>query len=82
MSVLDIIGGNLGLEMTGDIELQVVSIWTVLNVEDRGHDTPALFTPWEKKSERREKKGIEYIEREALAFISSSTAAWKSNDCG
>lgn len=28
------------------------------------------------------KKVIEYIEREALAFISSSTAAWKSSDCG
>lgn len=28
------------------------------------------------------KKVIEYIEREALAFISSSTTAWKSSDCG
>lgn len=28
-------GGNLGLERTGDIELQMVSIWAALNRKDR-----------------------------------------------
>lgn len=50
-------GGNLGLDMTGDVELRMVFIRTAPNMENRGRDTPSLFTPWEKKRVK-EKKGI------------------------
>lgn len=54
MSILEL--KVTGLEMTGDIESQMVSIWSALNTEDTDHATPSLFTPWKKRKSKKRKE--------------------------
>ena len=51
-------GGNLGLGMTRDIVLQIVPLWTALNMEERGSWYTFTFHTLGKKRVK-EKKGIE-----------------------